>query len=494
MVQAVAAILESEIEPLLARLSDSGLVRELTTVAGRSFAFRHPLIQEVAYAMQLRTRRTALHAAVAETIGQFEWGRLDETAGLLAHHCEAAGDLLQAATHLRRAAQWVGRSNSAEALRHWKKVRSLLQDVPRSEINDRMRALSSGMTLNFGWREGMSADEAKPYADEALHYAKAGVGEIHPPLLLGAYGRILAATGAADDYAAAVREALSVTHRDDLVARTIMNGSLSQAYYLGGLLREALAANDAALATMVEQPGVDRHLAVGLTANQLLGFDLEHWIKCYRTMILARLGRLEEARAWVERVTQIDLDRVDYVVQFIPHMAQVEMARSHGDAQTATRHAEFIVDYAAKGNSPYVRSYGIVASALARSAAHDFAGAADILSRGLAVTRQAHAGRELEARMLAELADAQLGAGDSGAAAITAAEACDIAGRRTHRISEAHACIVRARALVRTKELGEKQALGHLLTRARQLIDISGTRALDEPLAAAHNEVETSRQ
>lgn len=457
VVQAVAAILESEIEPLLARLSDSGLVRELTTVAGRSFAFRHPLIQEVAYGMQLRARRTILHAAVADTIGQFEWGCLDETAGMLAYHCEAAGKTFEAATHLRRAAQWLGRSNSREALRTWKRVRELLDDLPQSEMNDEMRARSSGMALNFGWREGMSADEAKPYADEALHYAKAGVGDIHIPLLLGAYGRILAATGAADDYAAAVHEALSVTSREDFAAQTIMYGTLSQAYYLGGLLRQALAANDTALAIIAEQQGVNRHLAQGLTANQLLGFDLEHWIRCYRTMILARLGRIEEADSWVARVTQREVDRVDYVVQFIPHMAQVELAWSRGDPQTADRHAGFVADYAEKGKSPYVRSYGIVASALARSAAQDFAGAADILGRGLAVTRQAHAGRELEARMLAELADAQFGAGDFGAAAATAEEACDVARRRTHRISEAHACIVRARALVRTRRPGERR-------------------------------------
>jgi len=375
VVQAVAAILESEIEPLLARLSDSGLVRELTTVAGRSFAFRHPLIQEVAYAMQLRTRRTALHAAVAETIGQFEWGRLDETAGLLAHHCEAAGDLLQAATHLRRAAQWVGRSNSAEALRHWKKVRGLLQDVPRSEMNDRMRALASGQILSFGWREGMSADEAKPFADEALQYARSGGDDMHPPLLLGAYGRILAATGAADDYVAIVREALTLTTKEGDAGRTAtVTGMLSQGHFFAGRLREALAANDSALATIAEQKDMNRDVALGLTANQLLGFDIEQWIKCCRTLILVRLGRSDEAESWLARVTKIDPERVDYVVQFLPHMAQVELAWLRGDASAAALHAGFVVDYGAKAKAPHVRSYGTAATALARSAAGDFAG------------------------------------------------------------------------------------------------------------------------
>ena len=43
----------------------------------------------IAYGMQLRARRKPLHAAVASAIEQFDWGRRDEFAGLLAHHYEA---------------------------------------------------------------------------------------------------------------------------------------------------------------------------------------------------------------------------------------------------------------------------------------------------------------------------------------------------------------------------------------------------------------------
>ena len=44
------------------------------------FAFRHPLIQEVAYAMQLRTRRVELHLAVARALEHFYHDRLGEYA------------------------------------------------------------------------------------------------------------------------------------------------------------------------------------------------------------------------------------------------------------------------------------------------------------------------------------------------------------------------------------------------------------------------------
>ena len=261
-----------------------------------------------------------------------------------------------------------------------------------------------------------------------------------------------------------------------------------------GVLHEALAANDAALETIAAQQDMDRHVALGLTANQLLGFNIEQWIKCYRTLILVRLGLFEEAESWLAKVTQVDPDHVDYVVQFIPHVAQVELAWWRGDPRLAELHAGLVVEYALKAKAPYLRAYGTVATAMARSTAGDFAGAADILHRGLMLARQASAGRELEPRMLSELADAQLGAGDAHAASATAAEAITLARRRTHRISEAHACMTRARALLLTNEEAPDEDPKALLMRAKHLIEISGVRVLDRLLARAQAEVETARQ
>src|ERR1700761_182864 len=90
VVRAVNGLSDAAIRPLLRRLRNAELIQPRLTAMGESFAFRHPLIQEVAYAMQLRSTRTSLHAAVAKAIEAQEWGRSDEFAGLLAHHYEAA--------------------------------------------------------------------------------------------------------------------------------------------------------------------------------------------------------------------------------------------------------------------------------------------------------------------------------------------------------------------------------------------------------------------
>ena len=121
LVREVAGMAEQEAKELFARLCDMELIQACTTIHGPELTFRHPLIQEVAYAMQLRTRRARLHAAVAKSIEGLPWGQLDESASMLAHHCEAAGQAVDAAMHLRRAALWVGRTNPLEALADWKK-------------------------------------------------------------------------------------------------------------------------------------------------------------------------------------------------------------------------------------------------------------------------------------------------------------------------------------------------------------------------------------
>src|SRR5262249_5409359 len=57
-----------ELEALLERLRQADILKELTALDGRQFAFRHPLIQEVAYASQLKARRSTLHASVANAL------------------------------------------------------------------------------------------------------------------------------------------------------------------------------------------------------------------------------------------------------------------------------------------------------------------------------------------------------------------------------------------------------------------------------------------
>lgn len=496
----VAGLPPKRIDAMLDRLTDAELVHRYTNVsytnaAGRGFAFRHPLIQEVAYTMQLRARRTELHAAVAKAIEQFEWGRLDEFAGLLAHHFEAAGQMLDAAKHLFRSASWVGQTSTAEAFKQWKKTRRLLEGQPRSPADNKIRAIASGYVLNFGWSEGMTADEAKPYADEALRYAREVGDKVQGPQLLAGYGRILVATGSADDYVALINEALALSSREAGGRTAILQGSLTQAHSLAGYLLRSEAANDAALATVAEQRRLGDNAVMGLDAAPFTGFDIEHWIKCQRARLLLWLGRIDEAESWLADVLKAEGTRSEAaVVQYIPHFALIELACSRNDPQTAHRHAGRILAYAEQSGVPYMRVQALGATALAKIASDDFTGAEQDLRDAIAFARRVNAGLEFEPRLLTELAYAQYRAGQYRDAADTARNTIAVAVRRAHRLVECHASMIRAAALARSDGARVRGEATTLLRRSDNLLSLSGAAFLAPLFNRIRTEVETTTQ
>ena len=274
--RSVAGLSDAAAWPLLRRLRAAELIQPRQTAMGESFAFRHPLIQEVAYAMQLRSTRTTLHAAVANAMEAQEWAKRDEFAGLVAYHYEAAGNMVAAAMHLQRSARWVGRTNSGRALADWKKIRGMMQDQPRSKENDELRALAGGQLLTFGWREGMSAEEARTYAEEALGYAREAGNRRHEALLIAGYGRIIAASGSADEYIRLVREALAVLDAEVepgggpaaervACARPTCSRASSATRF---------KANSAALDLIDDERRGNAGVVLGLTVGQMVGFDI----------------------------------------------------------------------------------------------------------------------------------------------------------------------------------------------------------------------------
>src|SRR5262249_16255778 len=138
VLQTASVIGQKFSEPILRRVADLGdgdLPAALDALTSAEFlyqeapypeaeyAFRHPLTQEVPYGSQVSKGRAGVDAAVARTIEKADSGKLGERAALLAYHWEHAGDAREAARWHRRAAEWVGLNNPAEALRHWGSVR-----------------------------------------------------------------------------------------------------------------------------------------------------------------------------------------------------------------------------------------------------------------------------------------------------------------------------------------------------------------------------------
>jgi class 3 adenylate cyclase/tetratricopeptide (TPR) repeat protein len=489
----VAGLADADLFEAIAQLQQAELLYDLPPFDMGVLAFRHPLIQEVAYAMQLRSRLATLHAATARTIEGLGWGSQDEFAGLIASHYEAAGQTMPAIDHLQRAARWIGRTNTAEALRLWKKIRTLLQDQPQSEHVDRLRALASGQILNCGWREGMSADEVKPYAEEALRYARSS-DKMHEPILIGAYGRVLASTGAADDYVNLVQNAVKLTSEEGDVGRyATVNAMLSQAFFMSGRLNEALNAAETAQAAIARQSGFDSDVTLGLNPNQILGFDVEYWIKCLKARILLQLGRFAELEIQLFELFDRAPEQLAPVVRFIPHFASVELAWALGNDELLCRHTAEVSKIADQSDMPYIRIVALWCGSLADASGGDLATAIDKLRNSIDYARRARAGLEFEARMLAAYADLLYRAARLDEALDVARQAVDVGRRRTDRIAELLGSLLLGLVRASKSAIADDREAREMLAQSERLLNISAARLYQPLLMELRSSLEHAR-
>ena len=431
----VTGLSDVELSEALWQLRQSELLYDLPPFEKGLHAFRHPLIREVAYRSLLLERRRLLHGAVAQAIESSK-DRSEEQAGLLAYHLEQAGETLKAAQQNMRAAMWVGTNDPAQALRSWKKVRELLLDQPASQPIDYLRMVASGQIVNFAWREGVSAGDAKVYFEEATQFATAAKDMRANALINAAYGRILANGGSADEYVQRVLAAKAITDGgSDVSVQITLKAVLCHALRLSGRMTEALQMNVEA---------TDRAHEIVKFDRQTLGFDIEVWLTAMRGQTLVMLGRGDEARPFLDRVLQKaerDVDAIHYV---IPSLAYVDIAWANQDPQMALEHAHRAFALAVKSGNPYLRVYAQACRGLAYTIAGNLSTAVEDLAGALRFARSRKAGLENEARILADLADAYRLNGDTASALETVDEAIEVAIARHARVPECLARIVRA--------------------------------------------------
>ena len=479
----VASPLARQIERGLDGLCRAGLILPQPTDAGRRFAFRHPLIQEVAYGAQLKVRRGQVHASVAVAMELYYAEQLDEYSALVGYHFEQAGQPLEAARYNARAADWVGHLNSAQAIKHWRKVRELLQPIVRTAETDRLRVTAGAKIALLGWRQGMSLQEVKPLIDEALALAK--VEDRLVPWLLMIEGRMLVASGGpADGYVDCVRKALLYIDVDRDHGRVALaHVFLSQAYSWAGLLSEALAANDVAKEKSMHVDAFDR---------DFIGFDIELWILYLRARLLARMGRIEEARPCLDRIEVLEASTADVPVPGMTRLGFVELALALEDAELAGEHAGHLVALAKKHDTPYLSTFVDGYRGMAALLADEHGEALARLLAALATVRKTGAATEFETELLASLAECHLCMGEFEEAHSYATEAISLAQPRSNRIAECRARIARGAAAL---SLGAERRLdAHSdFELAQALVDATGAVACATALARARQAFSVAR-
>jgi adenylate cyclase len=470
VVGATRAALDRELEVLC----EAELIQPQPAMGGRRYAFRHPLIQEVAYGSQMRAKRATIHAAVAASMERYYVEQIEEFAALIAHHFEAAGQPMPAARYSGLAAKWLGATDPARAIAQWHKVRDLLAAQPADPDCERLRAMACSQIGLLGWREGLSLEQVQPFIDEGMELA-AKVDSRLTQLLLTIEGRMLQASGGpADWYVERVEEALRLVDPDDRGRLATLNAVLTQAYGWAGRLEQALAASEIAIA------GLD---LIDRADHEFLGFSIAQWVYGMRGRALARCGRMDEAQECWDRMLAIQHASGDPTVNGIRHLAHVELAFCDDDAQLAHQHMDALSLIANQHAVAYLKPIALYCRGTALTVSGDWDGAAEAFSQALDQIRNSNVAAEYETDLLAGQAEAYRRAGRLDLARETATEALGIAEQRTMRVAQCRALITLASTILDGG--GDHEQAGRLLDRARALLGDTGARVYAKHLDQA---------
>jgi class 3 adenylate cyclase len=139
--EADARLLErvTGLPPVAVRERVSGLVRaqlvEVSEGDRPTYRFRHQLLGEVAYQMQLLAVRRSRHSAIADVLSALEPPHVPVDAGALAHHLERSDRLEEAVeAHVRAAGEAMGHGGFAEAIAQFDHAMELVGRVDNREV------------------------------------------------------------------------------------------------------------------------------------------------------------------------------------------------------------------------------------------------------------------------------------------------------------------------------------------------------------------------
>jgi adenylate cyclase len=139
----------------VAPLIEAQLVEQIGFTPHSTYAFCHPLIQQVAYETQLKAGRSELHRRVAAVMQRTHGGFTGQEAAIVATQYAAAGDLRDAYDWHMQAATWYGARDIPAARKSWQKALAAADQLPDDDP-DRLamriapRALLCGSTFQVG--------------------------------------------------------------------------------------------------------------------------------------------------------------------------------------------------------------------------------------------------------------------------------------------------------------------------------------------------------
>lgn len=434
----VTTLPEKELTGSLSALVEGDFLFEKALYPEAKYAFKHPLTHETAYDSQLEARRAKMHAAVARAVETVDAGRLDERAALLAHHWERSDDTVKAVQWHARAARHCAADNTDGSLRHWLRVRAMLEERPDVDDATALRLEAATCALNLGWRLGMKEEEARTILEEGKNLAlESGDLDSHVRLLEG-YTIVHTSGGDPMKVRDLAVEALALAKQsgEPELEYSAYEGVVDFHFFTGNVVEAVRLCEEA-----VEL--VDTRLEPGSFVNGIPA----SWSNAYHAWILIFRGHLDEA--------DVALHKYRDETRGLPYTETESWAdcvrslrRFYGrDTQGALMYARRAVESAERvgSNLAYVWAHHRFGAAF--RAAGNWNAAIDHLTVALSVARETRSWLTMEADILADLAEARLGAGETHQAQLLAHEAIDAARRRTTPLWEAQAHLSLARVL-----------------------------------------------
>jgi len=457
---------EGDLSGALRTLKDAEFLYEQSLYPVTEYAFKHPLTQEVALGSQLRERRARTHAAVARALEAAHRDRLDEHAALLAHHYEAAGEVLEAARWHRRAAEWLFKSDATESDAHWRRVYELAKSEPSApEAMGLVLGACGRLVLNSCF-VGLPDDERDRLAAEGRELAERMGDRAALFVLELGLSTSWILTGRASEGALAAQRAIEIAEDLDLDSQAMARFGLGNALFHVGRVLDGLRVTEEAL----DLVGMNLELGV-----RYLGMSVGNFALWQKASLLMWMGRPVEAAACFQRSLEVASERNEHsamsVVNCFSGSALEELT---GSSQRALARSQLAIEQAERSGSPFYRTlarlylgwaqlmHGHVAEAL-ESLLH-----ADHLQRERGITGvQWNLGQGL-------LAEAHLAAGDA-AHARTVANRCT--AERETWVFELRAHLSRSRVLRALDGADARAEIEASLARADLLLDWSGARA-----------------
>jgi predicted ATPase/class 3 adenylate cyclase len=467
----VAGLSEEELAVPLGELTGGGFLDQVELYPERTLAFRHPLTREVAYRGQLGERRAATHAAVARATVELEpEERLEELAGLVAHHFEEGGEQRLAARWYARAAHRAGHSQPRESMRLWQRVTELADGLPDDEESALLRLYSRMLQLEYAWRLGIEQAAFDALVAEATGLATGSEDLASLTLLKLLTTARPGVAETASDWVAAVGEALDLAElAGEPGLEVAVRAAGAYAHMCAGDLDRVEAQAAEILELTAEQPDLGAGVVIA---------SPRAWARTATAMAQRERGNAEEATRLLEAALAEASTRHDLELESWALGTKAQLLADRGDLEGALATALRNRELTERLGDVFSRTIALTSLGYVRIEAGEFEAALADVERAAHDFREAMGtGGEMEAWRTTLRGRALFGAGRTEEALAQAEESVAISRRR--------------------EMLWQLPAALHLLAEARAAAGVAGAReALDESerLARAQGHLMTLRR